>query len=699
MAQWSLAPELLQAVENLPLKIEVPFRELTTLGVGGVVPVLAEPVDDMMLSQLLAFTSKAGVPVFPLGGGSNLLGSDRNYSGVVIRLVGGKFSQLSFDDNSGRVTVGAGVRLGELINRALEHGLGGLAGLAGIPGSVGGAARMNAGASGVEIGSFVREIAGCMPDGSMISLSGNSIEWGYRKSSLPRELIVTGLVLELKKVNPEEEKSAIRAELERRRNVEPKGRTAGCMFKNVGDSEPVGRLIERAGLKGFSIGGAMVSHEHGNYIVNTADATEKDVVDLMRHIRRQIVKLYGFYLESEVVFFDPQSKENVLTSPKPPSVLVLKGGTSSEREISLRSGAAVANALRNGGYQVDELDITECAATVEMKNYDVVYPVLHGGFGEDGRIQKELEEAKITFVGGGSTSCEKVMDKIVTKKILDECNLPTAKWAVVSDKSRAFPSELHFPVVIKAPREGSTIGIVKVDTIDDWDAAVEAELKYDRRLLVEEFIEGTELTIPVMLGRALPAIEIKSPHGFYDYDAKYVYRNGKTEYFCPVRTVSSNVIRQASQEAIEFYHRFNCRDIVRVDYIVDRNGTAFILEGNSIPGCTATSLVPKAAKVAGISFESLTAQMVQTALLRKRGGKGSPSRKMMVKLLRWAYRLFLLLLALPIFFLGSTLLQNAMEHQVSWQVMTLAGGLLFVALLTVAGNEVVFRFLDRLDQD
>jgi D-alanine-D-alanine ligase len=234
-----------------------------------------------------------------------------------------------------------------------------------------------------------------------------------------------------------------------------------------------------------------------------------------------------------------------------------------------------------------------------MRNADVVYPVLHGGFGEDGTLQKLLEKAGLRFVGSGSASCQLVMDKIATKKLLDKIALPTAPWAVVSRQNREFPGELKFPVMIKAPCEGSTVGILRVNSIEEWDSALDEELKFADELLVEEFVSGAEITVPVINAAALEAIEIVSPSGFYDWDAKYVYNNGQTEYFCPPRSLSEKSCRLAKDYALKFYHASGCRDILRVDFIVTKEGIPYILEGNNLPGNTEHSLVPMAAKQAG----------------------------------------------------------------------------------------------------
>ena len=179
-------------------------------------------------------------------------------------------------------------------------------------------------------------------------------------------------------------------------------------------------------------------------------------------------------------------------------VNVLYGGSSSEREISLNSGAAVAKALSNGGFDVELTDITHCKLLPSMKRCDVIYPVLHGGFGEDGKLQKLMEIAGLRFACSGSAACAEVMDKIATKRLLDKTKLPTAPWKMITRGNCAFPEELGLPLIVKVPCEGSTVGIIKVDCKEDWEKALEEEFKLADELLVESFISGVEISIPVV---------------------------------------------------------------------------------------------------------------------------------------------------------------------------------------------------------
>lgn len=606
--------KIAELLPQIKFRFDVPYSELTTLGCGSKAPVVAYPENDIELAQLLKVLFQHKIAYFVISGGSNVIGCDAEYQGVIIVLRQGSFREISHIGDV--ICAGCGVKLIEIIQYGIEQGLGGMASLAGIPGGVGGAVRMNAGAGEDDMANHVVEVFGCYFDGSVYHAANDDIEWAYRHSSVPDNVIITGASIRLVPAVSEVEKKAVQQELELRRQREPKGRTAGCMFKNISSEDPAGRLIDMVNLKGEVSGGAKISLEHANFIVNFDNASEKDVLDLMKKARQSVAEMFNVYLVPEVIFINPDSEKELLESPAPIKVAVLKGGDSSERDVSLRSGAAVAQALRNGNYDVAEIDLKKCEVTEEMRKADVVYVVLHGGFGEGGGIQELMEQENIAFVGSGSAACRLVMDKIESKKLAVSVGIPTAKWCVLTEDKRELPADFTFPLVLKAPNEGSTIGIELVKKAEDFEAALDREFKFAPEILAEEFVRGVEITVPVVNDTVLPAIEIASPSQFYDYDAKYLYKNGRTQYFCPVKSLSEEVIAKASDYALEFYKKAGCRDILRVDFIVSDDGVPYFLEGNGIPGCTATSLVPKAAKVAGISFEQMTGTLVVKAFER-----------------------------------------------------------------------------------
>ena len=611
--------DIAKLLPEIKFRFDVPYSELTTLGCGKNAPVAAYPENEIQLGMLLKTLFQRDIPYFVITGGSNVIGCDAEYQGVIIVLKQGRFKDISHKNDV--ITAGCGVRLIEVIRYGIEQGLGGMASLAGIPGGIGGAVRMNAGAREDDMSNHVVEVFGCRRDGSVYHAMNEDIEWAYRHTSVPEDVIITCASIRLVPAVSEVEKKAVQQELELRRSREPKGRTAGCMFKNVSSEDPAGRLIDMVNLKGMIAGGAKISDEHANFIVNFNNASEKDVLDLMKKARESVAEMFNVYLVPEVVFINSESEKELLAAPVPPTIAVIKGGDSSEREVSLRSGAAVAQALRNGNYNVVEIDLKKCEVTDEMRKADAVYVVLHGGFGENGGIQALMEKENIPFVGSSSAACKLVMDKIESKKLADANNIPTAKWCILTRENPHLPEDITFPLVLKAPNEGSTIGIELVKTADDFEAALEREFKFAPEILAEAFVKGVEITVPIVNDTVLPAIEIASPAQFYDYDAKYLYKNGRTQYFCPVKSLSEEVIDKASQYALEFYKKAECRDILRVDFIVAEDGVPYFLEGNGIPGCTATSLVPKAAKVAGISFEQMTGTLAAKAILRSQEEK------------------------------------------------------------------------------
>ncbi|MBO5307731.1 MAG: D-alanine--D-alanine ligase [Lentisphaeria bacterium] len=642
---------------SVELKRDVSYRELTSLGVGSSLPFLADVKNEDELVKVLKYTAIHHIPVFILGGGTNLVGMDAPCPMLGIRLSREGFC--GFSRNGNLVTCGGALRLVEIARKCAEESLGSFAKLAGIPGTVGGALRMNAGANGAVISEKVVSLRGYRLTGKPWDAQKEELRWDYRFSSIPEDVIVTEAVFAVEEMDGEQEKAAIQTELENRREREPKERSAGCAFRNVSDTEPAGKLIELCGFKETSVGDMRVSPKHANYLVNTGNASEADFCELFREVHAIVAEKTGYYLRPEIRFINPVKPE--LASP--PKVNVLYGGVSSEREISLRSGAAVAKALTDAGFTVELSDIQKCSVTDAMRRADVVYPVLHGGFGEDGKLQSALEKAGLRFVGSGSDACALVMDKIASKKIADRLGIPTSPWAVITRQNKSIPENLKFPLILKVPFEGSSVGIIKVDMPEEWAEAAGKELALADEILVEEFVRGIEITVPIVHGEILPVIEIRSPHGFYDWDAKYVYNNGHTEYFCPAVSLPAEVLEKAGKLARQFYIGTRCRDILRVDFIVREDGTPCLLEGNALPGCTATSLVPKAAKVHGWSFAKMTSMLVYASMSRHQDTvqeiRNNTASPLLVALCRWGIRLLMLIAALPLLSIGFVnLLQN-----------------------------------------
>ncbi|MBE6378252.1 MAG: D-alanine--D-alanine ligase [Lentisphaerae bacterium] len=661
-------------IEGLKILEKRSYKELTSLGVGSaVLPAMIEPENEEQLVEVLKILARKKFPFFLFGAGTNLVGSDKPLQAVGLRLAGKYFSRVAI--NGEDVNCGAYARLPLLAALCGKAGLGGLAPLSGIPGTIGGALRMNAGANGVEIGSLVKEVRGFYSDGKPYHVQGSEIEWLYRGSSIPANVIITEAVFSLKESSSALEEEEICRETERRRKREPAGRTAGCAFRNVSDLDPAGKLIDQCGLRGLRVGDLVVSPVHANYILNMGEASEADYLEIVRIIRRAVSAKHGFYLIPEIISVNPELNALISDDTPAPKVNLLCGGISSEREVSLAGGEVVTRALRKAGFKVEKSDIRSCDVTPSMRDADVVYPLLHGGFGEDGTLQKVLEGESIRFVGSGSASSQLVMDKIATKKLLDRIALPTAAWGTVSRHARQLPAHLDFPVILKAPCEGSSVGIVKVNSAIEWETALDEEFKYADELLVESFITGTEISIPVLNGEVLEAIEIVAPSGFYDYN--YKYHSNETQYFMPPRELPEAVIALAKDYALKFYHAAGCRDILRVDFIVDGDGVPRILEGNNLPGNTDHSLVPKAARHAGISMEKMVAMMVYCAM--KRSGEPPLTRAVEKESRagRFFRRFFNILFNAAAFAGGGVLVYaGKFRHEGTPAVLLMAGGLL-----------------------
>ncbi len=607
---------------DLELQFDVPWRDITTLGVGWRVRLVVEPLDDLHLSEFLKFCHKDKIKLLVVGAGSDLVGSGGEFPGIVLRLRHNDFIRIKISHT--HVTAGAGVSLYDLIVACAHNDLGGAEHLAGIPGTVGGALRLNAGRGGVSLGDFVDDLCGFDMKGAPWCSSASAIAWGYRRSSIPENVVITAAICRMKKTLPGESVERVRKVFEGYAGHYPFQRSAGCVFVNPPTGHGAGKLIDLAGCKGLSVGEAQVSDVHANFIVNNKEASEQDFIDLAIKVKRSVVEKSGIYLAPEVRFANPDSSRQLATTPKPLSVSVLKGGASRERGVSLESGGAVAKALRDAGYEVAEFDIDKPLLPSKAAKADVVFPVLHGGFGEDGSIQRVMEKKGVAFVGCGSEPSMVIIDKLKTKQLLVEQGISTAAYAVVTRSDLSFPRGLSLPVVVKPPLEGSTFGISIVKEASQWEKALEDAFACGTsEVLVERYIKGVEVTAGLLDGTPLPIVEIRYPGEMYDFDAKYTHQQGETMYLCPPETISLEKQEEIKRIAVKAYKAVGARHMLRVDMIVsDEDGIPYVLEMNSIPGFTSSSLLPKAAAAAGIPFIQLCGTLVQLAARR-----ASTSRK------------------------------------------------------------------------
>ncbi|RMF81904.1 MAG: D-alanine--D-alanine ligase [Planctomycetota bacterium] len=291
-------------------------------------------------------------------------------------------------------------------------------------------------------------------------------------------------------------------------------------------------------------------------------------------------------------------------------VTVLAGGPSAERAVSLESGAAVAAALRRQGHTVHQADISPDNLHALDRPADVVFPALHGTFGEDGQLQALLEDRGIPFVGSGSSASRLAMDKIATKQRAMALRIATPAYAVVSHDrvdGELPPGEC----VLKPPAEGSSVDTYIARTPADRDQIAAGLLERHSSVLVESFVRGSEITIGIFAGRALPAIRIVPKRTFYNYEAKYAADD--TEYRFDTG-LSDDALQRLAADSLKLFDDLGCRHLARVDWIVDHDETPWLLEINTLPGFTSHSLLPKAAANAGVPFDELVDQLVRLAV-------------------------------------------------------------------------------------
>ena len=294
------------------------------------------------------------------------------------------------------------------------------------------------------------------------------------------------------------------------------------------------------------------------------------------------------------------------------NIAVLLGGPSAEREVSLRSGAAVAKALRSLGHLVAEVDPQDGRFDLPAGT-EVVFLALHGTYGEDGTVQRQLDELDVPYTGCDADASQAAFDKVLTKQRCQAAGVPTAKFLVVNSAAVPWPSGWQPPLVAKPVRQGSSVGLQFIERVADWGPALSEALKFDSDVLVEEKIIGRETTVGILGGEALPVVEVRPKAGAYDYRNKYTA--GCTEYFCPA-DFDAPTTRRIQVAALGAFAAIGGRDYARVDVMVRADGDPVVLEVNTLPGMTETSLLPKAAAAAGMDYAQLCQRMVDLALLR-----------------------------------------------------------------------------------
>ncbi|MEX2571393.1 MAG: D-alanine--D-alanine ligase [Gemmatimonadota bacterium] len=325
-------------------------------------------------------------------------------------------------------------------------------------------------------------------------------------------------------------------------------------------------------------------------------------------------------------------------------IAVLLGGTSAEREVSLASGLAVVEALRERGHTVSAIDTARgyvprenegellpegvhaappedldsvlspgaIGEIAELRDAELAFLALHGGIGEDGRLQALLELNGVRYTGTGPLGSGIAMDKDVSKRLLRDAEIPTLPWRVARAPDFAYDrgtiaEAVGFPCIVKPSRQGSSVGLAVVEMVEELDAAIEEAARYDSEVMIERYVRGRELTVSIVGDEPLPPVEIRPKKGIYDYESKYTA--GMTEYLCPA-PIPGEITAQAQLYAFRAFRVLKLSGYARIDFILAQD-KLFCLEANTLPGMTATSLLPKAAAATGLPFAELCDRIVQ----------------------------------------------------------------------------------------
>ncbi len=614
------------------LLINEKLAKYTSWRVGGPADRLYIPFDRQDLCEFIG-TLPDSEPVFWMGLGSNLLVRDGGIRGTVINTRGHlKEMRLAAD---GSVYVEAGVPCAHVARFCGEQGLTGAEFLAGIPGTMGGALKMNAGAFGGETWRIVKQVETIDISGKVTVRQPQDFNVSYRSVKGVRNEWFLAANLTLQTGDGAASLQKIKDLLEKRAKTQPTSQpSCGSVFKNP-EGDFAARLIEQTGLKGYAIGGACVSEKHANFIVNTGSATAADIEDLIHTIQNKVKEQQGVELQTEVCMVGSEDRgqrtedgRRKTESGEHPSfvhrplssaarfgrVAVLMGGSAAERAVSLRSGAAVYEALKRKGVDAVAIDVTgspiEAVAGIKV---DRVFNIIHGRGGEDGVLQGVLEVLDIPYTGSGVMASALTMDKLRTKLCWQGYGLITPKWCLLEDENDldGCIEKLGFPVIVKPAQEGSSIGMSKADNRDELLQALQLALKYSCDVYAEAWVAGREYTVALLNDEALPAIRLETPNAFYDYEAKY--NATTTQYHCPcgLNPDQELFLRNLAVTAGKVV---GVKGWARVDVFIDDSGQYQLIEINTVPGMTDHSLVPMAARQAGLTFDELVWRVLETSL-------------------------------------------------------------------------------------
>ncbi len=585
-----------------------PLASYTSWRVGGVADKFYQPADKADLIRFVQSLPE-NEPLFWMGLGSNLLVRDGGIRGTVINTKNRLKAMQRLGDET--IYVEAGVPCALVAKFCAEQGLVGAEFLAGIPGTMGGALKMNAGAFGGETWEIVQTVEMLNRCGDVFTKSASEFEISYRHVNVNADEWFLATTLKLKRGDTSESQQNIKALLAKRANSQPTNQpSCGSVFKNpTGDY--AARLIEATSLKGFKIGGAQVSEKHANFIINTGSATAADIEQLIAYVQTQVAQQHGINLQTEVCIVGGKLNERAEDFG---TVAVLMGGNAAEREVSLRSGAAVHAALISRGVNALAVDVTgNVIDTLAKLKVDRIFNIIHGRGGEDGVLQGVLEVLGLPYTGSGVLASALAMDKLRTKLCWRGANLPTPNWFVLKNENDidACIEALDFPIIVKPALEGSSVGMSKAKNRDELVAALEVALACNCEVYAEAWVTGDEYTVGILQGKALPVIRLETPREFYDYEAKY--NSTTTQYHCPCGLNVEQEL-QLQQLALRASDIIGVQGWARVDVFIDKNGQAQLIEVNTVPGMTDHSLVPMAAKQAGMDFEELVWRILETSV-------------------------------------------------------------------------------------
>jgi len=295
----------------------------------------------------------------------------------------------------------------------------------------------------------------------------------------------------------------------------------------------------------------------------------------------------------------------------PLKVGILMGGPSEERDVSISTGGSVSKACVENGYLVTEFSFRNDYKKYlnEMDDNDIIFNALHGGIGENGSVQAWMDENGIKYTGSGSLASSLCMDKAKSKEIAKSKGIDTPKWQLLTNPDDEI--EIECPFVVKPNDQGSTVGLSIVKNQKSIKSSIRQALKYGTDVIIEEYIDGKELTIPIIGNRPFPVVEINPSHDLYDYECKYT--PGMSEYNCPAE-LDKILLNKIEYNTIILFEIFGCSIYARADYILDKSGIPYFLEMNTLPGMTSTSLVPKSANAKGLTFKQLIAKIIQLSL-------------------------------------------------------------------------------------